>query len=261
MKKQLYGIMIEADPSNSLGGSCIRDLYNISNHISNVDKEKYDIQQHYILTTKSLSSNNRKQFLHPKIDFQPITSFIPQINNILANIPKNSILLLYISGHGYQMIDKSGDEIDNMDEYIRVNNSIIIIDDQIKLEIIDKIDDTIQVIAICDTCHSGSMFDLDYQWCSRTRKWILDTKRKLLDKNIISIGACKDNQLENCDIGNIGYGGALTVHLIDNNYLSLLLNYDNSPTNLYKVSDGLSKILQSFNQIPILQTSSSKLIL
>lgn len=259
MKKQLYGIMIEADPSNSLGGSCIRDLYNISNHISNLDKDKYSIQHHYILTNQTLSNDNRNKFLHPNIDFQLITSFIPQINNILENIPKNSCLILYISGHGYQMIDKSGDEIDNMDEYIRVNNGIII-DDQIKLEIIDKIDNTIQVIAICDTCHSGSMFDLDYQWCSRTNKWILDTKRQLLDKNIISIGACKDNQLENCDIGNIGYGGALTVHLIDNNLVELLLDYDNFPNNLYLVNNKLSLILHPFNQTPILQTSNIKLI-
>ena len=259
MKKQIYGIFIEADPSNSLGGSCIRDLYNISNHIFQLDKDKYSINQHYIFTTKQLSSNNIDKFLHTNTYFQVITSLIDQINIIIENIPKNSTLILYISGHGYQMIDNSSDEIDNMDEYIRVNKGIIL-DDQLKLEIIDKIDNTIQVIGICDTCHSGSMFDLDYRWCSINRKWIIDTNRLVLDKNIISIGACKDNQLENCDIGNIGYGGALTIHLIDNNYLELLLNYDTHPNNLYLVGDGLSKILQSFNQNPLLQTSNIKLI-
>ena len=32
--------------------------------------------------------------------------------------------------------------------------------------------------------------------------------------NALSIGACSDNQLDNCDIGDIGYGGALTVHMM-----------------------------------------------
>ena len=251
--KQIYGIFIEADPSNSLGGSCIRDLYNMSNHIYNLNKSKYNSNNLYIYSNNNLS-HFKDKFPQKNISFFIIDNILLQVTEIIKLIPKNSTLIIFISGHGYQMIDKSGDEIDNLDEYVRVNNGILL-DDQIKLEIIDKIDNTIEVIAICDTCHSGSMFDLDYKWSNN--QWIRDTNRKLLNKNVISIGACQDNQMENCDIGNIGYGGALTVHLIDNNYIELLLE---NICNFNIIYNNLCKILRDFNQIPVIQTSSKYLL-
>ena len=129
------------------------------------------------------------------------------------------------------------------------NNSIIL-DDDLR-NIVNKLNKSIEFIGITDTCHSGSMFDLDYTFYND--KWVLNNKKTKIFKNAISLSACKDNELENCDIGNIGYGGALTIHLIDNNLLEKLLN-----PKIYSLKyllEKLKPILKKFNQEPIIQRS------
>ena len=139
-------------------------------------------------------------------------------------IRDSSTLLVAISGHGYQKRDINGDEMDGMDEYVRTCNEIIIDDDLWEI-FIKNMNKSINFVGICDTCHSGTMFDLDYFW--NGNEWILDTKRNKVYRNAISIGACKDNQLDNCDIGEtIGFGGCLTIQLIEHDYLCKLLEFD-----------------------------------
>ena len=90
------------------------------------------------------------------------------------------------------------------------------------------------------------MFDLDFRYTKGS--WLKDTNRDLISINAISIGACLDNQLDNCDIGNIGFGGALTVHLIDNNLIKHLLKGEE----IY-VFNKLEKIFKNLRQTPVLQ--------
>lgn len=239
----IYAILIECDPNNSLGGSCYRDLYNIANYLT---KESINCKKIFLLTNKY--TNKTK---YPKIcKYSIITNIKTQLNNIISEIPNNSKLLIYITGHGYQKYDKNKDEKDLLDEYIKVNNSVIL-DDDLR-NIINKLDNSIEIIGIVDTCHSGSMFDLDYTFYNNN--WILNNKnKKKLFINAFSLSACKDNELENCDIGNIGYGGALTIHLIDNNLLEKLLNPNIN--NLKYLLKKLKPILKKFNQEPIIQRS------
>ena len=122
--KDIYGIFIEADPTNSLGGSCIRDLYNLAKHISNINKStNYNCNHLYILTNHDLL-DKRDRFPKENISFHIINDIISQVNSFIQNIPKNTILILFISGHGYQTFDNSGDEIDNLDEYVKTRNGI-----------------------------------------------------------------------------------------------------------------------------------------
>ena len=61
-------------------------------------------------------------------------------------------------------------------------------------------------------------------------------------------GWCLDNQWNNCDRGNIGFGGALTVHLIDNKLIKHLLKGEE----IY-VFNKLEKIFKNLRQTPVLQ--------
>ena len=229
----MYLFLIECDSSNSLGGSCLRDLKNMSNHI---DSDKI-----FVFTTNPVNKN----------DFPKKTEFFNlHVNNLkkcIAKVNDNSTVLTLISGHGYQMKDKSGDELDGMDEYIKSSNSIILDDDLRDLFILSlSKKQNIKFIGLIDTCHSGTMFDLDFRYSKGS--WLKDTNRDLISINAISIGACLDNQLDNCDIGNIGFGGALTVHLIDNNLIKHLLKGEE----IY-VFNKLEKIFKNLRQTPVLQ--------
>lgn len=229
----MYLFLIECDSSNSLGGSCLRDLKNMSNHI---DSDKI-----FVFTTNPINTNG----------FPEKTEFLNlNVNNLkkcIAKVNDHSTVMTLISGHGYQMKDRSGDELDGMDEYIKTSNSIILDDDLRNIFILSlSKKQNIKFIGLIDTCHSGTMFDLDFRYTKGS--WFKDTNRDLISINAISIGACLDNQLDNCDIGNIGFGGALTVHLIDNNLIKHLLKGEE----IY-VFNKLEKILKNLRQTPVLQ--------
>jgi len=228
--------LIECDPGNSLGGSCIRDLYNTANHMnySNI----------YVFTT---NKPDKKKF--------PIHSefFILNILNLkkcMSKIKNKSTIIVLISGHGYQMKDREGDELDGMDEYIKDKQEIIK-DDQLREIFICPLINKSQInfIGLVDTCHSGTMFDLDYSY--NGQRWLKDTNRAAINVDAISLSACRDNQLDNCDIGNIGYGGALTVHLLDNNFLKDIINKKH-----IEVYNKLKIIFKKLGQTPILQKCS-----
>lgn len=239
-------ILIEADPGNSLGNSCIRDCYNTANHISTLN---YDISGIHVFTTQEISKFQNK-FLSTKCKFYKINNIISQLHPILDSLPKNSKILCLITGHGYQTRDTTGDEMDGMDEYVSLGSERLI-DDTIRSDIVNYIDDSIWFVGIADTCHSGTMFDLDYSW--NGSKWILDTKRKCHNKKAISIGACRDSQLEHCDVGEVGFGGALVVHLLDNNCIQKLLS--NKQEQCIEVLNTIKNILKVFKQQPVLQTA------
>ena len=248
----LYCVLIEADPVGSLGGSCIRDIYNTANYLIK-NKKLLNLQKIFVFTTNSISDNDINKF--PDIcEFEILSNFKLQIQNRINLIPNNSTLFTMISGHGFQKKDIICDEIDGLDEYIRTKNETIIDNDLWKLFIKDM-DKSINFVGICDTCHSGSMFDLDYSWNGNS--WISDSKREPIYRNAISIGACTDSQLDNCDIGEtIGFGGSLTIQLIENDYLCKLFDYDDKQ--LIEIYNKITKKLKSFGQHPVIQTNFKK---
>jgi len=73
----------------------------------------------------------------------------------------NDIVLLHFSGHGSQMIDVSGDELDGLDETIvpydsRQGDVFDISDDEINGLLSELTRKTPNVVLILDSCHSGS---------------------------------------------------------------------------------------------------------
>ena len=233
-------ILIEADQGNTLGGSCIRDLYNISNHLPDIFNQIL-VFTHQDIQTQSSNFN-------PQCVFYKNSSFWDQLSHIISN---NHLELLFmtISGHGYQRRDQDQDELDGMDEYIKLNGTVIL-DDQFRSQIIEKIPPQCTFIGLCDTCHSGSMFDLDYDF--NGVKWTRASKRATISRNCLSIGACLDNQLDNCDIGDsIGFGGSLTVHLIELNLLPLIMSGQES--DLLIVYQKLKNTFKNLGQTPVIQ--------
>ena len=238
-------ILLEADQGNTLGGSCIRDLYNLSNHLPDIfDK---------ILVFSHQDLSDQHHHFNPKCTFQRNTILLKTISEIVSN-SQLELLFMSISGHGYQQRDQEHDELDGMDEYIKINGQVLL-DDQFRSLIIEKIPESCTFIGLCDTCHSGSMFDLDYEF--NESKWTRASHRPPFSRNCLSLGACLDNQLDNCDIGEtVGFGGSLTVHVIELNLLPLIFNGQES--DLLTVYQKLNQKFKSLHQVPVIQKCFSR---
>lgn len=233
-------ILLEADQGDTLGGSCIKDLYNLSNHLPNI------FDQILIFSHHDLS--DQQYHFNPKCTFLRNSILLKTISEIVSN-SQLELLFIAISGHGYQQKDQDHDELDGMDEYIKINGQVLL-DDQFRSLIIEKIPENCTFIGLCDTCHSGTMFDLDYDF--NGTKWSRASHRSPVSRNCLSLGACLDNQLDNCDIGNtVGFGGSLTVHVIELNLLPLLFN--NRESDLLTLYQKLIQKFKSLNQVPVLQ--------
>merc|ERR1712070_1213878 len=78
-------------------------------------------------------------------------------------------LFFSFSGHGMQVKDVSGDETDGYDEAIFLPSieedaSDIILDDELHEALCGKLPAGVQVTALIDCCHCGSILDLKYAW-------------------------------------------------------------------------------------------------
>nr|QBK88734.1 MAG: hypothetical protein LCMiAC01_04160 [Mimivirus LCMiAC01] len=234
----MYAILIEADPSSSLGGSCLRDLWNTATYLH----KKYSSMSIFVYTNKQLTHTNLSKF--PNIcKFNVIHDFKNQLKNVMNNVNNGDTVFVLISGHGYQTPDRNNDETDGRDEYIRTNSGVLLDDDIHKIFISKNTKASlVKFVGLCDTCRSGTMFDLDNTWNGQTN----------INPKIYALGACQDNQLAACDIAeHVGFGGALTVHMLEHDYLSMLI--DGDINDIKKVYHGMKKILSAFGQVPVFQ--------
>ena len=105
-------VLIEADPDHSLGDSCLRDLYNFTQYLHNCSTPVYSIS---VFTSRELSMGQRAKFAIPGIAI--FFCLFRQKTDLLSSLKKllGKTLLVLISGHGGQMVDHSGDEIDGLD--------------------------------------------------------------------------------------------------------------------------------------------------
>lgn len=232
----LFAILIECDNINSLGGSCLRDLHNIHRLLLSNNVLPTNI---YILTNNIVyftKKNIINIFGNSRNDFESILKKVKNLNSIF----------IHISGHGYQGSDDKHIELDNRCEQI-VLSSGVFRDVDFNALLVKYIPQNMKIRVSVDTCHSGSFSNFSYQITNDNKK-IVETKKNSYFTNAYSISACKDSQLDACDIGNYGgFGGGLTAHILDNNNLIEFLIGDP-----LKVKNNLVPILKLLSQEPVL---------
>ncbi len=213
---------IECDHSRTLGGSCTRDLFNLSNHINSY----YDCEFH-VFTSSPLDNMQRSMFKSRTISFYENGNLVTKINSIIAHCAKSTKhILFHISGHGDNKSSNSPTETDHRDEFI-VTNTGIVLDNDFKTIVDGITDKTIRISIICDTCRSGTMFDK-------------------IDDRTLYVGACLDNQFAYCDIGELtGFGGLLTIVIIEENLI-----WDIIHRNKKRLHAVLTRKLYKANQTP-----------
>lgn len=221
-------LFIEADNQKSLGGSCLRDIRNLNDYLS---KDGFDSSKRRQTLFLSIDNNNK---LTNVSSYDFLKNYQSRFQEFVDNTKNGDSVLICISGHGYQQFNK--EEKDSMDEYISFGSGIIK-DGILYSLLIEKLKDKCnRVVCLTDTCHSGTMFDID--------------EKRVGKRNVFSLSACSDNQLDSCDISNVGFGGSLTVHLLDiNTSLRSLLTEDEN--RIKNIVNGLESKLRLLGQKPV----------
>lgn len=153
--------------------------------------------------TTSIIEKKVNEKVHVTSDVKYITScnLVDDLALVIKSISNNFILCL--SSHGYANGDKN---------YI-IWNGRKITDQQFHDVLTNNMLKTLHCLSLIDTCQSGTMLNLNYQ----TKDLISYRPENLSDSvlNIVCIGAVDDNEYDQDDISDFGYGGGLTSSLID----------------------------------------------
>jgi hypothetical protein len=140
------------------------------------------------------------------------------IRNVVSKLPRHSDLLFVISGHGYSVpavgIHKKN-ELNGRSECVHVGRTILYDYNLFDALYTHMLPDT-RSICLVDTCHSGTMLDLEY--ISFDGGLTIKRSRQRLCRRPFSIciSACDDSELAGEDISEFGgWGGKLVCAFLD----------------------------------------------
>lgn len=177
---------------------CINDVHNMANRL-------------YKTGFKNTIFTDRNTY---KPTFNNI---INQFVHFLKSANPGDILFFMFSGHGSYIRDRSGDETDGKDEVIIGSDFRAIKDDILKKIIERYLKPTVTLIALFDSCHSGTILDLKYKYLD-TENYnsdTVDTLQRETRANVICLSSSLDSQISiDAAVGNT-YGGAMTTAVLN----------------------------------------------
>lgn len=154
MVKRALLIGINYKGSNVELNGCINDVKNIKDIlINNFDYLDENIR---ILTEES-------NLIPTRMTIQR------SIQWLVSNVKAGDTLYFHYSGHGAYIQDKDNNESDGKDEVIiplDYRSSGVISDDWFNINLVKKIPIGVKLWGFMDCCHSGTLFDLKYNWKS-----------------------------------------------------------------------------------------------
>lgn len=183
--------------SNQLQG-CINDVNHMKQYLISV--RKYSEENITIITDETTMKPTRNNIL------LAIDTLIEKSRENREEDCKE--IFFHYSGHGTYIRDNDHNEEDGRDECIVSSDHQIIIDDELKERLVNRVGN-IKTICIIDACHSGSSMDLPFQYNFTQHKWEL-TSNIRVNTNVLLISGCKDNQTSADAYINQMFQGALT---------------------------------------------------
>jgi hypothetical protein len=228
-KALLIGINYYGTPYQLSG--CITDVESLNNKFGS----SYDMK---IITDLTNQKPTRSVILS-------------EFSALLESANSGDTVLFTFCGHGYHTTDLNREEIDGRDEMIMSSDLQYVIDDDFKTIIHQKLKTGTTLIALFDSCHSGTILDLKYSYPSYTTSVSSSLNAIDTNGNVILISGCLDNQTSaEANIVEGKMSGAMTWSLLET-----LKQY---PTGLTwnTLLINMQKLLNSygFNQIPQLSS-------
>lgn len=164
---------------NELFG-CINDVNAIKERITRVGFSDINIK---IITDLTPQKPNR-------------LTILDEFKRLLSTSLPNDLLFFSYSGHGSYTLDRNNDETDGRDEMIVSCDLQGIIDDELKALIQTYLKPGVTLFAMFDSCFSGSVLDLKYQYFDSLNydNYIENEKQLETQGNVFMISGCTDKQ-------------------------------------------------------------------
>jgi len=181
------------------------------------------------------------------------SNILEEFKNLLINCQAGDFLFFSYSGHGSYTFDRNNDELDGRDELIVSSDVKGIVDDEFKSLIQTYLKPDATLFALFDSCFSGSVLDLKYQYLDSLNYDNYSENSKTLDTlgNVIMISGCTDNQTSADAFFGKQANGAMTWSLLE----SLKSNPACTWRELVKNMRSLLRTSQ-FTQIPQLSSGT-----
>jgi hypothetical protein len=114
----------------------------------------------------------------------------------LASGTEGDVLFFAFSGHGSYTLDHNKDEKNGNDEMIIASDSKGIVDDELKTLIQTNLKKNVTLFALFDSCFSGTVLDLKYQYLDSLANDASTVNNKETETfgNVIMISGCNDDQ-------------------------------------------------------------------
>jgi hypothetical protein len=180
-------------------------------------------------------------------------NILNEFKNIIINAQSGDIIFFYFSGHGSYTYDRNNDETDRRDEMIIGSDLKGVLDDELKSTLSNNMKREVTIIGLFDSCHSGTMFDLKFNYLDSNNydKYSENEKVSECNGNVIMISGCMDIQTSAEALIDNKAQGALTWSFIE----SINKTPNSSWRELLKTMRDLLKT-NSFPQIPQLSTDT-----
>ncbi|RPD56505.1 hypothetical protein L226DRAFT_531355 [Lentinus tigrinus ALCF2SS1-7] len=181
------GINYKGQP-NELHG-CVNDARNV---VKFLRRRGYKSEDIVLLTDDVVDSRSRPTR----------ANMLDAMHWLVKGAQPNDSLFFHYSGHGGQVKDTNGDEVDGYDEVIfplDYKRSGYIVDDLMHTIMVKKLPIGCRLTALFDSCHSGSVLDIPYMYSSHGRIKGSQVKPKWIDykstpADVICWSGCKDSQ-------------------------------------------------------------------
>ena len=182
------------------------ELYGCINDVNSI-KERLDVQGFKDiniltdLTTKKATRDN----------------ILAEFKKFLTNAQTGDLLFVSYSGHGSNTYDRNGDEKDGIDEMIVTSDLKPILDDELKSIIQKFLKPNVTLFALFDSCFSGSVLDLKYQYMDSHNydNYTENSKQIETQGNVLLISGCTDEQTSDDAVFNNKPNGAMTWSLLE----------------------------------------------
>lgn len=144
-------------------------------------------------------------------------NILNSFKNLLINSKEGDLLVFFYSGHGSYTLDKNNDELTRYDQMIVPCDLNCIVDDELKTIIQTYLKKNVTLFAMFDSCFSGSVLDLKYQYMDSLNydKFTQNDKELETLGNVFMISGCTDYQTSADSVFNNKSNGAMTWCLLE----------------------------------------------
>jgi hypothetical protein len=144
-------------------------------------------------------------------------NILTEFKNLLSNSQAGDLLFFLYSGHGSHALDNNNDETTGYDQLIVPCDFNMIVDDDLKTIIQQNLKPNVTLFAIFDSCFSGSVLDLRYQYMDSLNYDNFTENDKELETygDVFMISGCSDYQTSADAVINNKPNGAMTWSLLE----------------------------------------------